>query len=62
MQVHRYKYLQDYRRPCSSCKPNKEWPDIALPCYNENEKELFRMKWLIVDRMTRARLITLRNV
>ena len=21
-----YKYLQDYRKPFSSCKPNEEWP------------------------------------
>ena len=31
MQVHGNKYLQDYRRLFSSCKPNKEWPYIALP-------------------------------
>ena len=41
MQVHGCKYLQDYRRPFSSCKPNEEWPHVALPCYNESEKELF---------------------
>ena len=50
--------LQDF----SSCKPNEEWPHIALPCYSETEKWLFYMKWLIVDRLTRATLITLRNV
>ena len=32
---------------------------IALPCYNESEKEPFSMKWLIVDRLTRARLMSL---
>ena len=53
MQVYRYKYLQDYRKPFSSCKTNEEWPHAALPCYNENEKELFYMKCLIVDRLTR---------
>ena len=26
--------LQDF----SSCKPNEEWPHIALPCYSETEK------------------------
>ena len=52
MQVHRHKYLQDYRRPFSSCKPNEEWPYIALTCYNESEEELFYMKWLILDRLT----------
>ena len=41
LQVHRYKYLQDYRRPFSRCQPNKKWWHIALPCYNESEKELF---------------------
>ena len=41
MQFHRYKYLQDHRRPLISCKPNEEWQHIALPCYNESEKELF---------------------
>ena len=41
MQVYRYKYFQDYKRPFISCKPNKECPHIALPCYNESEKELF---------------------
>ena len=41
MQVHEYKYLQDYRIAFSSCKPNEEWKHIALPCYNESEKELF---------------------
>ena len=51
-----------YRRPSSRCKPNEEWPHIALPCYNESEKELFYMKWLIVDRLTRTRLIILWNV
>ena len=58
MQVHRYKYLQDYRRPFSSCKSNKEWPHIALPCYIESEKELFYMKSLIVDRLKTATLIS----
>ena len=47
IQVHGYKYLQDYRRLFSSCKPNKELTHIALTCYNESEKELFNMKWLI---------------
>ena len=36
MQVHRNKYLQDYRRPFSSCKPDEEWPHIVLPCYFSN--------------------------
>ena len=58
MQVHGYKYLQDYRRPASSCKPNKEQIHIALTCYNKSETELFYIKWLIVDRLTRAMLIT----
>ena len=40
MNVHGYDYLQDYRRPFSSCKPNKEWPHIGLPCCNESEKEI----------------------
>ena len=30
--AHRHKNLQDYIRPFSSCKPNEEWPHIALPC------------------------------
>ena len=47
--IHGYKCLQDYRRPFSKCKPNEEWRCIALPCNNESEKELFYMKWLIVD-------------
>ena len=38
MQVHGYKYLQDCKRPFSSCKPNEEWTHIALLCYNESEK------------------------
>ena len=58
MQVHGCKYLQEYRRPSSSCKPNEEWPHRAVPCYNESEKELFYMNWLIADRLTRTRLIT----
>ena len=62
MQIDRYNYLQDYRRPFSSCKSNKEWTYITLTCYNESEKELFYKKRLIVDRLTRARLITLWNV
>ena len=59
MQVDGYSYLQNYRRPFSSCKPNKEWTHKALTCFNESEKELFYMKWLIVDRLTSATLITL---
>ena len=62
MQVHGYNYLQDYRRPFGSYKPNEEWTHIALPCYNESEKELFYKKWLIVDRLTRSRLINLWNI
>ena len=54
MQFHQYKSLQDYRRPFSICKPNEEWPHIALPCHNEREKELFYMKWLIKDILTRV--------
>ena len=38
MQVHGYKYLQDYKRPFNSCKPNEEWTHIALLFYNESEK------------------------
>ena len=41
MQVHGYKYLQDYRRPFNSCKPNEEWTHVALTCYNESKEELF---------------------
>ena len=59
MQVHGYKYLQDYRRPFSISKPNEEWIHIALPCYNEIEKELYYMKWLTMDRLAKARLIAL---
>ena len=55
-------YLQDYRKPFSSCMPNEEWTHIVLTYYNESENELFYMKWLILDRLTRARLITLWNV
>ena len=47
MQVHGWNYLQDYRRPFNTCKPNEEWTVIALTYYNESEKELFYMKWLI---------------
>ena len=54
MQFHQYKSLQDYRQPFSICKPNEEWPHIVLPCHNESEKELFYMKWLIKDRLTRV--------
>ena len=39
----RYRHLQDYRRPFSSCKSNEEWPYITIPYYNESEKELFEM-------------------
>ena len=49
-----YKYLQVYRKPCSSCKPNEKWPHTALPCCI-----LFCMKWLIVNRLTRARLMSM---
>ena len=45
MQVNGYKYLQDYRRPFSSFKPNE-----ALLCYNESEKEFFLSEIVIVDR------------
>ena len=48
MQNHQYNYLQDYRRLFRSL--SQIMTDIALPCYNESEKELFYMKWLIVDR------------
>ena len=41
MQVDGYSYLQNYRRPFSSYKPNKEWTHKALTCFNESEKELF---------------------
>ena len=40
MQI-QYIYLQDYGRPLSSCKAKEKWPHIALPCYNESEKEIF---------------------
>ena len=59
MQVHRYKYLQDYGKPFSGCKPNKKWPHRGLPCYKETEEGVFYMKWSIVDRLTGARLISL---
>ena len=59
MQVHGYKVFEDDRRPFSSNKPNEERTHIALPCYNESEKELSYMKWLIVDILTRAKSITL---
>ena len=49
-------------RPFSNSKPNEEWPYIALPCHNESEKEILYMKWLIVDRLTRAMLTSLWNV
>ena len=52
MQVLGYKYLQDYRRPFGKCKPNKELAHIALLYDNESER-------IIVDRLTRARLIAL---
>ena len=54
MQDDGYKYLQDFRRPFSSFKSNEEWTHIALT--------FFCMKWLIVDRLTRVRLMTLWNV
>ena len=41
MQIHRYKYLQDYRRPFSGSKPNEEWTHIALSRHNESEKRTF---------------------
>ena len=47
MQVHGCNCLQDYRRPFNTCKPNEEWTVIDLTYYNESEKELFYMKWLI---------------
>ena len=34
----RWKDFQNYKIPFSSCKPNKEWPNIALLCYNEGKK------------------------
>ena len=58
----RHKYLQDYRRPSSSCKSNKEWSHIALPYYNERGKEIFYLQWLIADRLIRSRLMSLWNV
>ena len=42
MQNHQYNYLQDYRRLFRSL--SQIMTDIALPCYNESEKELFYMK------------------
>ena len=62
MKVDGYKYLHDYWRPFSSCKPNEKWPHITLTCYNESEKGLFYMKWLIVYRLTGVRLMSLWNV
>ena len=62
IQVHGCKYLQHYRRSVSSCKPIKEWPHLALPCHDKSEKELVYMKWLIVDRLARAKLIILLKV
>ena len=58
---HRCKYILNYRRPFSSCKANEVSPHIHLPCYNESEKEPLYMKWLIVDRLTRSRLMSLWN-
>ena len=43
MQVDGYKYLQDYKRPFSSCKPNEEWTHIALTCCNESEAFLYEI-------------------
>ena len=60
--IQRYKSLQVYRRPSSSCKVNEEWPHIVLSCYRKSEKELFYVKCLIMDRLTRVRLIILWNV
>ena len=60
MQVYWYKYLQDYRnwrKPFSTWKSIEEWQHIALHSWNESEKRTFYMKWLIVDRLKRARLI-----
>ena len=54
--------MLDYKRPFSSCKSNEEWPHIALQCYNESEVEIFYMKWLIVDKLTEVRLMSLSNV
>ena len=54
MQAHRYKYLQDYRRLFSNCKPNEEWLHIVLPCYNEKEKGLFYVKCLKLVLVSRS--------
>ena len=62
MQVRQYKYLQDHRGLVSSHRPSKERLHVALHCYNEIEIELFCTKWLIVDRLTEARLMSLRNL
>ena len=32
VQVHGYKYLQDYRTPFSRCKSNEKWTHKALTC------------------------------
>lgn len=59
MQVQEYNYLQDYREPFSSSKPNEEWPHIALHYYNESRINFFYINWVIVDRLTETRLISL---
>ena len=33
--------MRDYRRPFSIYKPNEEWQDIALRCYNKSKIGLF---------------------
>lgn len=37
---------------------NKEWPNITLHSYNESEIELHWMKWLILDRIRVATLMS----
>ena len=51
-----YKITEDH---FSSCKPNEEQPHTVLACYNKRKRRTFYTKWLIVDRLTRARLIAL---
>ena len=62
IQIHRCKYLQHYRRTFSSCRLNEELPHIPVSSYNESEIELFCIKWFLVNRLTRHRLLPLWNV
>ena len=59
MEVHRCKYLQDNKRPFSNCKSNEELPHIALPCYNESEKNFFLHEMGQVDVLVKCLRIVL---